>query len=297
MYLHNDFTGFTGDRKFIRDDDGAEGLFQAPGLHWRRLRLALHPEMPARLPAERPLPPHQALIRETDFAYKQAFAFCPYSPEAVERYINFLVPQNRLDDAITVVETCLKFDPYGPMQDVLKQLEGIKQMSANRQQFTAQLQQLTAEVEKDPTNFQSTLALAQVYLEMQQTNRAAALLQAALPYFDEVLASSNATYANVSGMVQISAMLGNMPRLESALKKLAALAPGQPEPRYDLAALDAVLGRTSEAIQNLQASLDLNAKRLAKDPAARNLLVQVRRDPRFDSLRNLPAFQKLVPPQ
>ena len=52
-----------------------------------------------------------ALIRETDFAFKQAFAFCPYSPEAVFRYINFLLLQGRFDDAILICETCIKLDP------------------------------------------------------------------------------------------------------------------------------------------------------------------------------------------
>ena len=32
----------------------------------------------------------EALVKETEFAFKQAFAFCPYSPEAVYRYVNFL---------------------------------------------------------------------------------------------------------------------------------------------------------------------------------------------------------------
>jgi hypothetical protein len=48
-----------------------------------------------------------ALIRETDFAFKQSFAFCPYSPEAVFRYVNFLL-QFRVDDALIVAQTCLK---------------------------------------------------------------------------------------------------------------------------------------------------------------------------------------------
>ena len=30
----------------------------------------------------------QRMIKEADFAFRQAFAFCPYSPEAVFRYVN-----------------------------------------------------------------------------------------------------------------------------------------------------------------------------------------------------------------
>jgi Flp pilus assembly protein TadD len=97
-------------------------------------------------------------------------------------------------------------------------------------------------------------------------------------------------------MAEIAARLGDMTRLESLLQKLASLAPDQPEPHYDLAALDAILGKTSEALQHLQTSLDLNAKRLAANPSARDLLSEARKDPRFDTLRTLPAFQKIVPP-
>jgi Flp pilus assembly protein TadD len=97
-------------------------------------------------------------------------------------------------------------------------------------------------------------------------------------------------------MAQIAARLGNLPELEIALQKLTSLAPSQPEPRYDLAALYAILGRTSEALRNLQAALDLNARRLATNPAAQDLLATARNDHRFDSIRNQPGFQKLVPP-
>ena len=66
----------------------------------------------------------QALIKEADFAFKQAFAFCPYSPEAVYRYINFLAMLNRIDDAIIAAQTCLDFDPYNDqVADLVKQLE------------------------------------------------------------------------------------------------------------------------------------------------------------------------------
>ena len=47
-----------------------------------------------------------------DFAFKQSFAFCPYSPEAVIRYVNFLVQFQRFDDAMMLAQTCHLLDPY-----------------------------------------------------------------------------------------------------------------------------------------------------------------------------------------
>jgi tetratricopeptide (TPR) repeat protein len=296
VYLHGNFSGFTGDRKFIRDDDGQKAFSKLrssqAGVYAWRLGAQCPPEYRQKTPEAQ-----EALIRETDFAFKQAFAFCPYSPEAVFRYINFLLQYNRLDDALIVAKTCLKFDPYNSQaSDLVNNLQNFKKQSADRSQLEAQLRQMETEQQRNPTNFQNTLELARFYYQIQQTNRAVELLRNAIGLFGQALANPNIRYPDVAAMAQIAAQLGDMPKLETTLQKLVNLAPDQPEPHYDLAALDAILGKTSEALQNLQASLDLSGKRLATNPAAHDLLVEVRKDPRFDSLRNLPAFQKLVPP-
>ena len=43
-----------------------------------------------------------------DFAFRQAWAICPYSPETVIRYVNLLISQNRRSDALLVAETAAK---------------------------------------------------------------------------------------------------------------------------------------------------------------------------------------------
>jgi hypothetical protein len=50
------------------------------------------------------------MLKETDFAFRQAFVLCPGSPEAVFRYINLLVGQKRLDEATLVAETAVKLE-------------------------------------------------------------------------------------------------------------------------------------------------------------------------------------------
>ena len=42
---------------------------------------------------------------EADFAFRQAWVLCPYSPEAVYRYVNLLLSQKRISDALLVAET------------------------------------------------------------------------------------------------------------------------------------------------------------------------------------------------
>lgn len=46
-----------------------------------------------------------------DIAYRQAYAFCPYSPEAVYDYAELLVKYRRPEDAFLLVKTTLRFDP------------------------------------------------------------------------------------------------------------------------------------------------------------------------------------------
>ena len=296
VYLHGNFNGFTGDRKFIQDDDGQKAFSKLrssqAGMYAWRLGPQCPPECRQKTPEAQ-----EALRRETDFAFKQAFAFCPYSPEAVYRYVNFLIQYNRLDDALIIAKTCLKFDPYNVQaQDLVKNLESFKTRFTNQTQVEEQVRAMEAAVQKNPTDFQNTLVLTRFYLQNQQTNRAVELLRDALSHFDQAFANPNIRSPDVAAMAQIAAQMGDMPKLDTALHKLVSLAPDQPEPHYDLAALDAILGKTSEGLENLQSALDLNAKRLATNPAAEDLLSKARTDPRFGSLRNLPAFQKLVPP-
>ena len=72
---------------------------------------------------------NRAMIeREADFAYKQAFAFCPYSPEAVYRYVQLLVNLHRVKDALAVAETAQRLDPYNHVVRYL--IDNLKQIRA-----------------------------------------------------------------------------------------------------------------------------------------------------------------------
>jgi hypothetical protein len=69
----------------------------------------------------------QRMNDAADFAFRQAFAMCPYSPEAVYRYANLLMEQKRWDDALLVAETAAKFKSSGmQFQGLLTQLRRSK---------------------------------------------------------------------------------------------------------------------------------------------------------------------------
>jgi tetratricopeptide (TPR) repeat protein len=289
LYVQNNYSGFTGNRKFIRDEDAQKSFSKLrssiAGVYAWRLGQQCPPEYRQKTEAST-----QALIRETDFAFKQSFAFCPYSPEAVFRYVQFLMQFNRLDDAQIVAQTCLKLDPYNDqVAGLMNQLEDIKKQSAARSQVEDQLQQMENEARNNPSNFQNIFKLAQFYFQMHQTSRVIEL-------FDQAVANPSIPPGDIGMIAQFYAQTGNLPKLEDTLEKLTKVLPNQPEPFYDLAALKTVLGKNNEALQDLRTSLNLSAARLKTNPGARDLLAEARKDQRFDSLRNLPDFQKLVPP-
>jgi thioredoxin-like negative regulator of GroEL len=291
VYLGNNYAGFKGDRKFVRDDDAQKAFSKLrssiAGMYAWRLGQTAPAEYRPKSEADMKL-----LVQETDFAFKQAFAFCPYSPEAVFRYVNFLLLFNRLDDAEIVAETCLKLDPFNDqVKGLVNQLQDFKKQSGAR----TQLQAMQTEALTNPGNFKNILALGSLYAQMQDTNRAFELFHQASTLFDAELSNANAHPDNLAAMAQICAALGNAPTLERALQKIIALPPDQPEARYDLAALEAITGKTNEALKNLAVTLDLSAKRKLTNPTARDLVSEARNDSRFNAIRNNSEFQKLVP--
>jgi len=308
-YIHNNYKGYTGDHAFVRDDDSQKAFSklrssQAGVYAWR-----CFPQSnfnPAGCPpgyCQKSPAAQAALIRETDFAFKQAFTFCPYSPEAVYRYVNFLLQlgQNEemagrfdtalrhFDDAILVASTCKKLDPYNDqISNLIGYLKSVREQSARRVQAVSQVNRMEATAHTNPGDVSNLLALAGLYLQMQQTNRSVELL-------DQALTSPNVKSENTAVIAQLFAQINNLSKLEGALEKWVALDPQQPDVRYDLAALQAVTSHPAEALSNLKAALQQSVQRLATNPAARDLVGIARTDQRLASLRALPEFQKLMP--
>jgi hypothetical protein len=71
------------------------------------------------------------MAHEADFAFRQAWALCPYSPEAVFRYVNFLLEQNRGADALLVAETAaqmpsMKGSDGEQLRNLVRQLQNFQ---------------------------------------------------------------------------------------------------------------------------------------------------------------------------
>ena len=272
--------GFSGDAKFVRDNDAQKSFCKLRtaigGLYnWHLSQLAK--ESPA----------YQRMLKEADFAYKQAFAFCPYSPELVYRYTTLLVNHKRYDDAELVAATALSLD-----SDNLHLIELHKQLVDIRKHASpGQAQSLLVQYEQaygqNSTNVKVALGLFSLYLELQQPGKATAII-------DRLAATTNADILSLTAAGQAYRMLGDWPKQEAVFTRLVALNPTSPEVLYDLALVQNRLGKIEPTLQSLRQSLQISDQRLATQSTAKNMRAIFQSDTNFANLQPLPAFKQLL---
>ncbi|HWX20180.1 MAG TPA: tetratricopeptide repeat protein [Candidatus Binatia bacterium] len=206
-YLRHDFSGFKGDRKFIRDDQAQKAF--------SKLRSSIGGLYNYRLLHSKPgTPEHERMLKEADFTFRQAFAFCPYSPEAVFRYVNQLLSPEvqRFDDALLIALTCEKLDPYnGQVIDLVNRLQGWKKQRA---EFNPAVQQLEKAIHDNPDDFQAEFNLAGMYLQGGQTERALQIL-------DAILINPHAEPNALHALLQAYTSINNTGKVQAVVDKLA----------------------------------------------------------------------------
>jgi len=313
IYHRRDYTGFKGDPKFIRDNDGQKAFSKLrssiAGVYAWRLSEATSKmqEIQRKPPAEqqalagemqRLSAAQQRMLKEAEFSFKQAYAFCPYSPEAVFRYINLLIGMGRVEDARLMAVTSLKLDPNnGQMEGLVNELDRMKQAQGNMPpQFqppapaaalNAEIPELEKQVAANPKNLQAASKLLSSYAQLQQT-------QKALDLVDKLLADSQTDSNALMFIASVCNQMNQLSRVEKALAAFVKIAPETPEGWFDLAGVQALNGQPPAAVESLRNSLRLSAKRLAKSSNAMNLYSTATNDPRFAALRQTPDFQKLM---
>jgi len=114
-----DYSGFDGDRLYV-ENSYANKLYSKlrsaiGGLYYWRAGNS-------KLPEER-----KRMTAEADFAFRQAFALYPYTPEAIFRYVNLLVSPGRLDDALRVADAAKSLDPdNSQLENLVSELTRMK---------------------------------------------------------------------------------------------------------------------------------------------------------------------------
>lgn len=112
-------SGFKGDRRYV-ENSYANKLYSKlrssiGGLYYWRSNNSKSPDEQKRM------------LEEADFAFRQAFALCPYSPEAIFRYVNLLMSADRIDDAIRVAGAARSLDPNNAqLENQISELSRLK---------------------------------------------------------------------------------------------------------------------------------------------------------------------------
>lgn len=293
VYLRRDLTGFQGDPKFVRDDNAQKAFSKlrsaiAGTYSWR-----LTPECPERFRPKTDLD-QQRILKEADFAFRQSFAFCPYSPEALYRYVNLLVSVGRVDEALIIAETCYKFDleNYGIVA-LIRQLRTMKQqgtnalMTANPIEVRGKIAELERRYLTNTSDFELAFDLITSHLTLQNTNAAIQLL-------DNVTQNPDADVQTLLTVAQAYAQLGRAARLEIVFLRILQQNPTNPEAWYDLAGVQMALDKRQDALGSLREAIMLSAERRKTDPEARDLRIEAAADPRFEPLRQLPEYQAFM---
>jgi predicted Zn-dependent protease len=264
VYLRHDYSGFKGDLKFIRDEDAQKGfskLRTAIGgsiYDWR----ASHTTDPAE---------RARMQKEADFAFKQAFAFCPYS-EAVFRYAQSLLDARRVNEATLVAKTCLKLDPFNvAVQSMVDQLSSEKPGAPGMSPDAA-------------------IAQVHAYLGAGQTNQAAPLLES-------LLHQPNATVPLLLQVAQIYAQLGQLGKAEEAMSRTTQIAPKASVTWYNLALLQAIEGKAADSAASLTHALADN--KVERDGSRQyvDLRENARANSAFDRIRQTPEFRAAMAAQ
>ncbi|MCF7817833.1 MAG: DUF2723 domain-containing protein [Kiritimatiellales bacterium] len=213
--------------------------------------------------------------KEAEAAFRQSVALYDLSPEANFRLADLIAQQGRFDEAIGLFDDLLAKDPYN---------ENASQFQARLKQMkdmTAQRQLLEQKLKANGGDFNDAMQLISIYFQMNQVNQADALAMNMI--------SGNTMQPEM--LLQIAQQMAQGRRfavVEQALKKYTVIAPKDPQGWTNLAALELAFNKRGEMLVSLERAIEYGGE------PVRNML---RKDNRFDPVRNTPEFQKLVPPQ
>lgn len=119
VHVNHDLSGFKGDPRFVQNHP-TQRLFS-------NLRCSIGDLYAWRVRGDKAPVQRDRMVKEADFACRQAFALCPASPNAAYHCVNLLAGEKRFDDAILVVEAALKLEPENAaFPNLLEQLKKMK---------------------------------------------------------------------------------------------------------------------------------------------------------------------------
>jgi Flp pilus assembly protein TadD len=272
-YRLRDHEGFKGDARFVRDDNAQKAF--------SKLRNAIGKSIYMVRAQEARDPAYQArMLKEAEFALKQAFAFCPYSPETVFNLASLLAVMGRYADAYRVVETCYALDPDNRgIAELLNQLKAYKDTPASAASAIPSTSLSPQELKANLTNLESAFNLASSLFNSGRSNEGVDVL-------NTLVEGPNVDARTLVSVAQAFQQLQRIDRMEATLERYTRLLPESPEAWYQLAAVQAVQFKSSSSAGSLRKAFELSDLRRATNASLPNLRTQVVADPRFDPIRD-----------
>ena len=214
------------------------------------------------------------MFDESEYAFRQAIALYPLSPEANFRLADIHMQQGEFAEAREIIEAFLREDTENRrVREFLGQIIQLEQMNSRRVELETELSQ--------GGDIQKAFELASIYRGMNLIHLFDNLTQRILQQGD----------LPPQFIIEIARMYAEMQKIDQfigALELYVQRDPNQPRIWLDLAAAYATNPqRRGDAVRSLRRAVEIGGEAM-RDAA--------RRDNRFDAIRDTPEFRALVPP-
>ncbi len=214
---------------------------------------------------------------EAEYAFKQAVALYPLSPEAVFRLANLYMSEQRFDDAHDVIAAFAEKDVYndraGP---VLKQIDQIKKMIVRKEEL---LELLKSGQSGTPVDIGNAFELIQIYNALQEKQEMRSLV-------GNILAAKLPSSIELQLAQQLT-QLRQFDLAEFVLAHYLSAKPDDSRVWIELAVVRITRGRTTQALDAIETAIQKGGDAVR---------TQVLQDARFRPLHSNSRFRTLIPP-
>jgi tetratricopeptide (TPR) repeat protein len=211
--------------------------------------------------------------KEAEAAFRQAVALYDLSPEANFRLANHMMRGGRFDEAIELFDVFLEKDPNNA------QARQFQEQVKRQQAASGQRQLLEQKLRNGQIEFNETMQLMALYIQMRQIRQADALAS-------HLIKDEKTPPQALMQIAQLMAQAQRLRVVEEALTRYTVLKPKDPQGWINLAALKMVMNKRAEVFEMLRQAVDCGGE------PARNI---IRSDKRFDPIRQAPEYQKIIP--
>jgi tetratricopeptide (TPR) repeat protein/F0F1-type ATP synthase assembly protein I len=217
---------------------------------------------------------YRRMIKEAEYAFRQAIGLCPDSPEANFRLAQLYVELGRFDESIAVLEAYQKRDEYNvKIRDAINQ---IKEMKRSLEEIS----QLEEQLRAHPGDLQIVMQLARAYAIRQRVDLLDALV-------NQLSSHPDLPPNEFLQLVNLYLQLNRTDRVLTLLQVFVQRFPQNPAGWYNLAIIQSLRSACNEAVTALE-------RALAVDTPQQQIRALAQDDPKLNNCRRDPRFQRLL---